>query len=53
MFYGRNDLVAELTDFVAISQTVIGPGGMGKSYLAKAILNEPRITENSLIGASS
>ncbi|KAG0697455.1 hypothetical protein DFH29DRAFT_149418 [Suillus ampliporus] len=42
MFYGRDDLVAELTNLVVNDEHIalIGPGGMGKSSLAKAILNE-------------
>ena len=45
MFYGRNDLVAELTNLVVNGQHValIGPGGMGKSSLAKVIFNEPLV----------
>ncbi|KAG1791231.1 uncharacterized protein HD556DRAFT_1486695 [Suillus plorans] len=45
MFYGRDDLVAELTTLVANGEHIalIGPGGMGKSSLAKAILHEPLI----------
>ncbi|KAG1821490.1 hypothetical protein EV424DRAFT_1539061 [Suillus variegatus] len=47
MFYGRDDLVAELTTLVVNSEHIalIGPGGMGKSSLAKAILHEPLIVE--------
>ncbi|KAG1840674.1 hypothetical protein C8R48DRAFT_765903 [Suillus tomentosus] len=47
MFYGRDDLVAELTTLVVNGEHValIGPGGMGKSSLAKAILHEPLIIE--------
>ncbi|KAG0691721.1 hypothetical protein DFH29DRAFT_840660, partial [Suillus ampliporus] len=47
MFYGRQDLVAELTDLVVNDEHIalIGPGGMGKSSLAKAILNEPHVTK--------
>ncbi|KAG1745507.1 uncharacterized protein EDB91DRAFT_152064 [Suillus paluster] len=47
MFYGRQDLVAELTNLVVNNEHIalIGPGGMGKSSLAKAILHEPLITE--------
>ncbi|KAG0698102.1 hypothetical protein DFH29DRAFT_1020118 [Suillus ampliporus] len=45
MFYGRQDLVAELTDLVVNDEHIalIGLRGMGKSSLAKAILNEPRV----------
>jgi tetratricopeptide (TPR) repeat protein len=47
IFYGRDGLVAELTDLVVndVHIALIGPGGMGKSSLAKAILNEPLIAE--------
>ncbi|KAG1724968.1 hypothetical protein EDB19DRAFT_289084 [Suillus lakei] len=47
MFYGRDDLVAELTNLVVNGEHIalIGLGGMGKSSLAKAILNEPLVTE--------
>ncbi|KAG0708348.1 hypothetical protein DFH29DRAFT_477621 [Suillus ampliporus] len=47
MFYGRDDLVAELTDLVVNDEHIalIGPGGMGKSSLAKAILNEKLVRE--------
>ncbi|KAG2108980.1 uncharacterized protein F5147DRAFT_160763 [Suillus discolor] len=47
MFYGRDDLMAELTTLVVNGEHIalIGPGGMGKSSLAKAILHEPRIIE--------
>ncbi|KAG2126922.1 hypothetical protein DEU56DRAFT_534411 [Suillus clintonianus] len=47
MMYGRDDLVAELTNLVVNDEHIalIGPGGMGKSSLAKAILNEPLVTE--------
>ncbi|KAG1724167.1 uncharacterized protein EDB91DRAFT_143439 [Suillus paluster] len=42
MLYGRDDLVAELMNLVVNDEHIalIGPGGMGKSSLAKAILNE-------------
>ncbi|KAG1874958.1 hypothetical protein F4604DRAFT_727793 [Suillus subluteus] len=42
-FYGRDDLVAELTTLVVNGEHIalIGPGGMGKSSLAKAVLHEP------------
>ncbi|KAG2353195.1 hypothetical protein BDR07DRAFT_1434055, partial [Suillus spraguei] len=45
MFYGRDDLVAELTDLVINNEhlALIGPGGMGKSSLAKAIINESHV----------
>ncbi|KAG0695412.1 hypothetical protein DFH29DRAFT_270033 [Suillus ampliporus] len=45
MFYGRDDLVAVLTNLVVNDEHIalIGPGGMGKSSLAKAILNEPLV----------
>ncbi|KAG1874932.1 hypothetical protein F4604DRAFT_1955274 [Suillus subluteus] len=47
MFYGRDDLVAELTTIIVNGEHValIGPGGMGKSSLAKAILHEPLTIE--------
>ncbi|KAG2358410.1 hypothetical protein BDR07DRAFT_1417880 [Suillus spraguei] len=47
MFYGRDDLVAELTKHVVSDKhlALIGPGGMGKSSLAKAIVNEPLVTK--------
>ncbi|KAG1724988.1 hypothetical protein EDB19DRAFT_2043364 [Suillus lakei] len=47
MLYGRDGLVAELTNLVVNDEhlALIGPGGMGKSSLAKAILNEPLVTE--------
>jgi ABC-type dipeptide/oligopeptide/nickel transport system ATPase subunit len=46
MLYGRDDLVAELTNLIVNDEhlALIGPGGMGKSSLAKAIINEPLIT---------
>ncbi|KAG2353194.1 hypothetical protein BDR07DRAFT_1615088 [Suillus spraguei] len=46
MFYGRDGLVTELTEYVVDDKhlALIGPGGMGKSSLAKAIINEPRVT---------
>jgi tetratricopeptide (TPR) repeat protein len=47
MFYGRDDLVAELTNLVVNDEHIalIGAGGMGKSSLAKAILNETLVVE--------
>ncbi|KAG0697448.1 hypothetical protein DFH29DRAFT_149125 [Suillus ampliporus] len=47
MFYGRDDLVVELTNLVVNDEHIalIGPGGMGKSSLAKAILNEKLVRE--------
>ena len=47
MFYGHNDLVAELTNLVVNDEHIalIGTGGMGKSSLAKAILNEPLVID--------
>jgi hypothetical protein len=47
MFYGRDDLVAELTNPVVNYEHIalIGSGGMGKSSLAKAILNEALVIE--------
>ncbi|KIK40487.1 hypothetical protein CY34DRAFT_807170 [Suillus luteus UH-Slu-Lm8-n1] len=46
MLYGRDDLVAELTNLIVNDEhlALIGPGGMGKSSLAKAIINEPLVT---------
>ncbi|KAG2360398.1 hypothetical protein BDR07DRAFT_1487058 [Suillus spraguei] len=46
MLYGRDGLVAELTNLVINDQHIalIGPGGMGKSSVAKAILHEPLVT---------
>ncbi|KAG1733921.1 uncharacterized protein EDB91DRAFT_1084306 [Suillus paluster] len=47
ILYGRDDLVAELTNLVVNDEHIalIGPGGMGKSSLAKAILNESLVIE--------
>ncbi|KAG1841437.1 P-loop containing nucleoside triphosphate hydrolase protein [Suillus subalutaceus] len=47
MLYGRDDLVAELTNLVVNDEhlALIGPGGMGKSSVAKAIINEPLVIE--------
>ncbi|KAG1840377.1 hypothetical protein DFJ58DRAFT_748763 [Suillus subalutaceus] len=47
MLYGRDDLVAELTNLVVNDEhlALIGPGGMGKSSVAKAIINEPLVME--------
>ncbi|KAG2143110.1 hypothetical protein BD769DRAFT_1772188 [Suillus cothurnatus] len=47
MLYGRDDLVAELMNLVVNDEhlALIGPGGMGKSSLAKAIINDPLITK--------
>jgi tetratricopeptide (TPR) repeat protein len=47
MFYGRDALVAELTNLVVNDEHIalVGPGGMGKSSIAKAIINEPLVTE--------
>ncbi|KAG1775410.1 hypothetical protein EV702DRAFT_1199430 [Suillus placidus] len=47
MLYGRDDLVAELTNLVVNDEhlALIGPGGMGKSSLAKAIINEPLVAD--------
>ncbi|KAJ8584434.1 hypothetical protein M405DRAFT_884319 [Rhizopogon salebrosus TDB-379] len=47
MFYGRDDLVAEMMNLIVSDEHIalIGPGGMGKSSLAKAILNEALVVE--------
>ncbi|KAG1891750.1 uncharacterized protein F5891DRAFT_986620 [Suillus fuscotomentosus] len=47
MFYGREDLVAELTNLAVDDEhiTLIGLGGMGKSSPAKAIINKPPAME--------
>ncbi|KAG1899726.1 uncharacterized protein F5891DRAFT_394263 [Suillus fuscotomentosus] len=47
MFYGRDDLVAELTALIVNGEHIalIGPGGMGKSSLATAILHEQLIID--------
>ncbi|KAG1874963.1 hypothetical protein F4604DRAFT_1680820 [Suillus subluteus] len=47
MLYGRDGLVAELTNLVVNDEhlALIGPGGMGKSSVAKAIINELLIME--------
>jgi hypothetical protein len=47
MLYGRDDLVAELTKHVINNEhlALIGPGGMGKSSVAKAIINEPLVAD--------
>ncbi|KAG1724114.1 hypothetical protein EDD22DRAFT_974420 [Suillus occidentalis] len=47
MMYGRDYLVAELTNLVVNNEHIalIGPGGMGKSSLAKAMLHESPIIE--------
>jgi tetratricopeptide (TPR) repeat protein len=47
MLYGRDDLVAGLTNLVVNDEHIalIGPGGMGKSSLAKAILNEALVVK--------
>ncbi|KAG1724363.1 hypothetical protein EDB19DRAFT_1834219 [Suillus lakei] len=49
MFYGRDNLVVELTNLVINLNdehlALIGPGGMGKSSLVKAILHEKVITD--------
>jgi len=47
MLYGRDDLVAELTNYVVNDEhlALIGPGGMGKSSLVKAIINEPLVKD--------
>ncbi|KAG1841447.1 hypothetical protein DFJ58DRAFT_856708 [Suillus subalutaceus] len=46
MLYGRDDLVAELTNLVINDEhlALIGPGGMGKSSVVKAIINELLVT---------
>ncbi|KAG1870808.1 P-loop containing nucleoside triphosphate hydrolase protein [Suillus subluteus] len=47
MLFGRDVLVAELTNLVVNDEhlALIGPGGMGKSSLAKAIINEPLVMD--------
>jgi hypothetical protein len=47
IFYGRDILIEELTGLVVNEKHIalIGPGGMGKSSLAKAILNQLLIAE--------
>ncbi|KAG2360401.1 hypothetical protein BDR07DRAFT_1487061 [Suillus spraguei] len=46
MLYGRDDLVEELTNLVVNDEhlALIGPGGVGKTSVAKAILHESLIT---------
>ncbi|KAG1838128.1 hypothetical protein DFJ58DRAFT_861802 [Suillus subalutaceus] len=43
----RDDLVAELTNLIVNDEhlALISPGGMGKSSVAKAIINEPLVME--------
>ncbi|KAG1838153.1 hypothetical protein DFJ58DRAFT_861886 [Suillus subalutaceus] len=47
MLYGHDGLVAELTNLVVNDEhlALIGLGGMGKSSVAKAIINEPLVME--------
>ncbi|KAG1856353.1 hypothetical protein DFJ58DRAFT_659543, partial [Suillus subalutaceus] len=47
MLFGRDVLVAELTNLVVNDKhlALIGTGGMGKSSLAKAIINEPLVRD--------
>lgn len=47
MLYGRDGLVAELTKLIINDKhlALIGPGGIGKSSVAKAIINEPLIKD--------
>lgn len=49
IFFGRNDLVSELSRWVASTPAVrfaiLGPGGMGKTSLASAVLCHPAVVE--------
>ncbi|KAH7918020.1 hypothetical protein BV22DRAFT_920482 [Leucogyrophana mollusca] len=44
MFFGRDDLVRDAVESLSFQHVVlVGPGGIGKSTIAKAILNEDSI----------
>ncbi|KAJ7859339.1 hypothetical protein B0H14DRAFT_3864107 [Mycena olivaceomarginata] len=47
IFYGRepelNDTVAALTTSISVRIAILGPGGIGKTSLALAIMHEPRV----------
>ncbi|KAH7918920.1 hypothetical protein BV22DRAFT_1134228 [Leucogyrophana mollusca] len=44
MFFGRDDLVRDAVERLSLQHVVlVGPGGIGKSTIAKAILNEDTI----------
>ncbi|KAH7918923.1 hypothetical protein BV22DRAFT_1134229 [Leucogyrophana mollusca] len=44
MFFGRDDLVRDAVESLSLQHVVlVGPGGIGKSSIAKAILNEGAI----------
>ncbi|KAH7917521.1 hypothetical protein BV22DRAFT_1135345 [Leucogyrophana mollusca] len=44
MFFGRDDLVRDAVEFLKTQHVILfGPGGIGKSSIAKAILNEDTV----------